>query len=59
MTSAPLVIPRNKAKDKLSRNEVVSCLAISLSTGGEIVTVIKSAGFDSIYVDLEPFEFLG
>jgi len=47
------VIVKNNVKDKLARNEVVSSMTVRLVRGIEIVRIAKSAGFDSLYVDLE------
>jgi 2-keto-3-deoxy-L-rhamnonate aldolase RhmA len=44
---------RNNVKEKLARNEVVSSMTVRLVRGIEIVRIAKSAGFDSLYVDLE------
>ena len=43
----------NNVKDKLARNEVVSSMTVRLVRGIEIVRIAKSAGFDSLYIDLE------
>jgi 4-hydroxy-2-oxoheptanedioate aldolase len=44
---------RNNVKEKLERNEVVSSMTVRLVRGIEIVRIASSAGFDSLYVDLE------
>ena len=44
---------RNNVKEKLGRNEVVSSMTVRLVRGIEIVRIASSAGFDSLYVDLE------
>jgi 4-hydroxy-2-oxoheptanedioate aldolase len=46
-------ILRNNVKAKLERNEVVASMTVRLVRGIEIVRIAKSAGFDSLYVDLE------
>lgn len=46
-------ILRNNVKDKLARGEVVSSITVRLVRGIEIVRIAKTAGFDSLYVDLE------
>jgi len=46
-------ILRNNVREKLERNEVVSSMTVRLVRGIEIVRIAKSAGFDSLYVDLE------
>jgi 4-hydroxy-2-oxoheptanedioate aldolase len=48
---------RNALKEKLARGEVASSMAVRLVAGNEIVTLAKTAGFDSIYVDLEHSSF--
>src|SRR5215468_4768724 len=44
---------RNHVKDKLARGEVVASMTVRLVRGIEIARIAKTAGFDSIYVDLE------
>lgn len=46
-------IVRNSVKEKLARGEVVSSMTVRLVANIEIVRLIKTAGFDSFYVDLE------
>lgn len=46
-------IVRNNIKEKLARDEVVSSMTVRLSRGVEIARIAKTAGFDSIYVDME------
>jgi 4-hydroxy-2-oxoheptanedioate aldolase len=46
-------ILRNNVKEKLARGELVSSLTVRLTRGIEIVRIAKTAGFDTIYVDLE------
>src|SRR6185436_736561 len=48
---------RNPVKDKLARGEVVASMTERLVSGIEIVPIAKSAGFDSLYVDLEHSSF--
>ena len=50
-------ILRNPVKEKLARGEVVASMTARLVTGVEIVRIAKSAGFDSLYVDLEHSSF--
>jgi 2-keto-3-deoxy-L-rhamnonate aldolase RhmA len=50
-TAAELAI--NNVRQKLARDEVVSSLTVRLTRTIEIATIAKTAGFDSIYVDLE------
>ncbi|MEC8773470.1 MAG: aldolase/citrate lyase family protein [Pseudomonadota bacterium] len=44
---------RSTVKEKLAVGEVVSSMTVRLVPSVEIVQVIKSAGFDSFYIDLE------
>jgi 2-keto-3-deoxy-L-rhamnonate aldolase RhmA len=48
---------RNHVKDKLARGEVVASMTVRLVRGIEIVRIAKTAGFDSLYVDLEHSSF--
>jgi 4-hydroxy-2-oxoheptanedioate aldolase len=47
------LILRNTLKEKLGRGEIASTVAVRLVTGNEIVILAKSAGLDSVYLDLE------
>ncbi len=47
----------NHMKDKLARGEVVSSITVRLVRGIEIARIAKTAGFDSLYVDLEHSSF--
>jgi 4-hydroxy-2-oxoheptanedioate aldolase len=47
----------NSVKEKLARGEVVASMTVRLVPGVEIVRLAKSAGFDSIYIDLEHSAF--
>ena len=53
MAQALSDIVRNNVKEKLARDEVVSSITVRLVRGIEIVRIAKTAGFDSLYVDLE------
>jgi 4-hydroxy-2-oxoheptanedioate aldolase len=59
MTSTPTTPPTlqdivfNPLKQKLNRNELVSSMTVRLVSGIEIARIAKSAGFDSLYIDLE------
>lgn len=44
---------RNTMRDKLARGELVSSITVRISRGIEIVHIASTAGFDSLYVDLE------
>lgn len=46
-------ILRNNVREKLDRGEVVSSMTVRLFRGIEIARIAKTAGFDSIYVDME------
>jgi 4-hydroxy-2-oxoheptanedioate aldolase len=46
-------ILRNNVKEKLARDEVVSSMTVRLVRGIEIARIAKTAGFDSLYVDVE------
>ncbi len=50
-------ILRNRVKDKLARGEVVSSMTVRLVRGIEIARIAKTAGFDSLYVDMEHASF--
>ncbi|MGC2122400.1 MAG: aldolase/citrate lyase family protein [Xanthobacteraceae bacterium] len=50
-------ILRNPMKDKLARGEVVASMTVRLVPGIEITRIAKTAGFDSLYVDLEHSSF--
>jgi 4-hydroxy-2-oxoheptanedioate aldolase len=44
---------RNDVKDKLARDEVVVSMTVRLCRSIEIAQIARTAGFDTIYVDLE------
>src|SRR5207247_2711697 len=46
-------IVRNNVKEKLARGEVVSSITVRLVRSIEIARIAKTAGFDSLYVDVE------
>src|ERR1700739_718165 len=46
-------ILRNHAKEKLARGELVASMTVRLVHGIEIARIAKTAGFDSLYVDME------
>ena len=48
---------RNSVKEKLQRGEVVASLTLRLVPGVEAVRIAKTAGFDSLYIDLEHSSF--
>jgi len=47
----------NRVKEKLAREEVVASMTVRLVRGIEIARIAKTAGFDSLYVDLEHSSF--
>src|SRR5437899_11001632 len=53
MPAGPREIVRNNVKEKLARGEVVASLTVRLTRSVEIARIAKTAGFDSIYVDVE------
>jgi hypothetical protein len=50
-------ILQNQLLTKLNNNQVVSSMSIRLVKGVEIAQIAKTAGFDSIYIDLEHSSF--
>jgi 4-hydroxy-2-oxoheptanedioate aldolase len=50
-------ILRNHVKEKLRRDEVVASMTVRLVRGIEIARIAKTAGFDSLYVDMEHSSF--
>jgi len=50
-------ILRNNVKEKLARGEVVSSMTVRLVRGIEIARIAKTAGFDSLYIDVEHCSF--
>jgi 4-hydroxy-2-oxoheptanedioate aldolase len=46
-------ILRNHMKEKLARNEVVASMTVRLCRTIEIAQIARTAGFDTIYVDME------
>ena len=44
---------RNNVKEKLARDEVVASMTVRLCRTTEIAQIARTAGFDTIYVDLE------
>ncbi|CAN5461605.1 aldolase/citrate lyase family protein [soil metagenome] len=50
-------ILRNHVKDKFARDEVVSSMTVRLVRGVEIARIAKTAGFDTLYVDMEHCSF--
>src|SRR5271169_4268634 len=48
---------RNPMKEKLARGEVVASMTVRLVRGIEVARIAKTAGFDSLYVDMEHSSF--
>src|SRR5262245_45602032 len=48
---------RNNVKEKLARDEVVASMTVRLVRGIEIARIAATAGFDSLYVDVEHSSF--
>jgi 2-keto-3-deoxy-L-rhamnonate aldolase RhmA len=46
-------ILRNHMKEKLARDEIVASMTVRFARSIEIAMIAKTAGFDTIYVDLE------
>jgi 4-hydroxy-2-oxoheptanedioate aldolase len=46
-------ILRNRMKEKLARNEVVASMTVRLARSIEIAQIARTAGFDTLYVDME------
>jgi 4-hydroxy-2-oxoheptanedioate aldolase len=50
-------VVRNSVKDKLARDEVVASITVRLVRSVEIAQLARTAGFDSLYVDVEHSSF--
>ena len=46
-------ILRNHMKEKLARDQVVASMTVRMSRSIEIAAIANTAGFDTLYVDLE------
>jgi 2-keto-3-deoxy-L-rhamnonate aldolase RhmA len=57
MTGGSSEMIGNPLKEKLHRDEVVASMTVRLVRGIEIVRIAKTAGFDSLYVDMEHSSF--
>lgn len=57
MTVAITDVLHNPVKEKLQRDEVVSSMTVRLVRSVEIARIARTAGFDSLYVDLEHSSF--
>lgn len=50
-------ILRNHVKEKLARGEVVASMTVRLVRGIEIARIARTAGFDTLYIDVEHSSF--
>lgn len=57
MTDNIADILRNRVKEKLQRGDVIASMTVRLINGIEIARIAKTAGFDSLYVDMEHSSF--
>ena len=57
MSARASAILRNNVKEKLARNEVVASMTVRLVRSVEIARIARTAGFDTIYIDLEHSSF--
>ncbi len=53
----PTEILRNTVREKFARDEVVASMTVRLVRGVEIARIASSAGFDTLYVDVEHSSF--
>ncbi len=53
MSVSPRDLARNNVKEKLARDEVVASMTVRLVRSVEIARIAKTAGFDTLYVDVE------
>ncbi|TDU01703.1 2-keto-3-deoxy-L-rhamnonate aldolase RhmA [Streptomyces sp. 846.5] len=57
MTSESTPLLRNPAKEKLSRGETVFSMTVRLVRTVDIAAIAHTAGFDSVYIDMEHSPF--
>ncbi len=57
MTTEATPLLRNHAKEKLSRGEPVYSMTVRLVRTVDIAAIASTAGFDSVYIDLEHSSF--
>ena len=50
-------ILRNSVKEKLARGEVVASMTVRLVSNIEIASLARTAGFDTLYIDVEHSSF--
>ena len=53
MALEPGDILRNHVKEKLARDEVVSSMTVRLCRTIEVAQIAATAGFDTLYIDVE------
>ena len=57
MDQSPKELLRNVVKEKLARDELVLSMTVKLVRTVEIAAIASTAGFDSLYIDLEHSSF--
>lgn len=57
MPASPRDLVRNTVKEELARDELVVSMIVRLTRGVEIAAIAQTAGFDSLYIDLEHTSF--
>lgn len=57
MPTEPSDILRNHVKEKLARGEVVASMTVRLVRSIEIARIARTAGFDTLYIDVEHSSF--
>ncbi|MER6980721.1 aldolase/citrate lyase family protein [Streptomyces carpinensis] len=57
MSSEPTPLLRNPVKEKLSRGEPVYSMTVRLVRTVDIASIAHTAGFDSVYIDMEHSSF--
>ena len=50
-------VARNNVREKLARDEVVASMTVRLVSGIEIARIAQTAGFDTLYIDIEHSSF--
>lgn len=53
VTVQPATILRNHTKEKLARGEVVASMVVRLIGSAEIARIAQTAGFDTLFIDME------
>jgi 4-hydroxy-2-oxoheptanedioate aldolase len=57
MPASPNDLVRNSVREKLARDELVVSMIVRLTRGVEIAAIAQTAGFDSLYIDMEHNSF--